>query len=129
MNLLAGCCVQLIQQVRKPLGDVLAEVYTKHDSGKTKPVWKDIVRIFEDSTQNLDAVYLVVDALDECSEHARRLLLEYFKVLPANTRLLVTTRHIDEVICEFCDSPKWRSVQILVILKNTSHRGLQITAD
>ncbi|KAL8906113.1 MAG: hypothetical protein Q9171_006404 [Xanthocarpia ochracea] len=106
VNLLAGCCVQLIQQVRKPLGDVLADVYKKHDSGETRPVWKDIVRIFEDSTKNFDVVYLVVDALDECSERARRLLLEYFKVLPARTRLLVTTRHIDEITCEFRDSPK-----------------------
>ncbi|KAL8858822.1 MAG: hypothetical protein Q9178_004739 [Gyalolechia marmorata] len=104
-NLLAGCCVQFIQQVRKPLGDVLAEVYEKHHSGEARPVWEDIVRIFEDSIRSLDAVYLVVDALDECSEQARRLLLEYFKVLPAKTRLLVTTRHIDEITCEFRDSP------------------------
>ena len=106
MNLLASCCVQLIQQVRKPVGDVLADVYKKHNSEKTRPVWEDIVRIFEDSIQNLDTVYLVVDALDECSEGARRLLLEYFKVLPAKTRLLVTTRHIDKITCEFRDSPK-----------------------
>ncbi|KAL8920069.1 MAG: hypothetical protein Q9172_004654 [Xanthocarpia lactea] len=106
VNLLAGCCVQLIQQIQKPLGVVLADVYKKHDSGKTRPVWEGIVRIFENSTQNLDAVYIVVDALDECSERARRLLLEYFKVLPAKIRLLVTTRHIDEITCEFRDSPK-----------------------
>lgn len=106
VNLLAGYCVQLIQQVQKPLGVVLADVYKKHNSGKTRPVWEDIVRIFEGTTQSLDAVYLVVDALDECSEHARKLLLEYFKVIPANTRLLVTTRHIDEVTREFRDSLK-----------------------
>ncbi|KAL8977809.1 MAG: hypothetical protein Q9205_006464 [Flavoplaca limonia] len=72
---------------------------------KTRPTWEDIVRVFEDSTKNLDTVYLVVDALDECSPNTRQILINYFKVLPANSRLLVTTRPIDEITREFFDSP------------------------
>ena len=105
-NLLAACCVQLIQPSRNPLPEVLTDVYRKHDSGTTRPVWEDIVRVFEDSTKNLSTVYLVIDALDECSDDTRQILLNYVKVLPANTRLLVTTRHIDEITREFIDSPK-----------------------
>ncbi|KAL9629418.1 MAG: hypothetical protein Q9204_005283, partial [Flavoplaca sp. TL-2023a] len=105
-SLLAACCVQLIQPSRNPLREVLTDVYRKHDSGKTRPAWEDIVRVFEDSTKTHDAIYLVVDALDECSENTRQILLEYFKILPVNTRLLVTTRHIDEITREFIDSPK-----------------------
>ncbi|KAL8896861.1 MAG: hypothetical protein Q9192_002870 [Flavoplaca navasiana] len=105
-NLLAACCVQLIQPSRNSLREVLTDVYRKHDFGKTKPVWEDVVRVFEDSTKDLDTIYLVVDALDECSDDTRQILLNYFKVLPANTRLLVTTRHIDEITREFFDSPK-----------------------
>ncbi|KAL8878851.1 MAG: hypothetical protein Q9198_003422 [Flavoplaca austrocitrina] len=105
-NLLASCCVQLFQPSRNSLREVLTDVYRKHDSGKTKPLWEDVVRVFEDSTKNLDTVYLVVDALDECSESTRQMLLKYFKILPANTRLLVTTRYIDEITREFIDSPK-----------------------
>ncbi|KAL8875351.1 MAG: hypothetical protein Q9198_006279 [Flavoplaca austrocitrina] len=104
-NLLAACCVQLIQPSQHPLREVLTEVYRKHDSGKTRPTWEDIVRVFEDSTKNLDTVYLVVDALDECSPNTRQILINYFKVLPANSRLLVTTRPIDEITREFFDSP------------------------
>lgn len=105
-NLLAGCCVQLTQPSRNPLGEVLTDVYKKHDSGRTRPVWEDVVRVFEDSTKNLDTVYLVVDALDECSDNTRQILLNYFKVLPVNTRVLVTTRPIDEISRGFIDSPK-----------------------
>ncbi|KAL8994017.1 MAG: hypothetical protein Q9188_007184 [Gyalolechia gomerana] len=105
-NLLAGCCVQLIQPSRNPFPEVFTDVYRKHDSGRTRPVWEDIVRIFEDSIKNLDTVYLVVDALDECSEDARKKLLDYFKSLPANIKLLVTTRHIAQITREFYDSPK-----------------------
>ena len=105
-NLLAACCVQLIQPSRNPLREVLTDVYTKHDFGKTKPVWEDVVQVFEDSTKDLDTVYIVVDALDECSDDTRQILLNYFRVLPVNIRLLVTTRHIDEITREFIDSPK-----------------------
>ncbi|KAL9630398.1 MAG: hypothetical protein Q9204_004740, partial [Flavoplaca sp. TL-2023a] len=105
-NLLAACCVQLIQPSRNSLREVLTDMYRKHDFGKTKPVWEDVVRVFEDSTKDLHTIYIVVDALDECSDDTRQILLNYFRVLPANTRLLVTTRHIDEITREFIDSPK-----------------------
>lgn len=51
--------------------------------------------------KDLDTVYLVIDALDECSEDVINVLLKYFKILPSNIRLLVTTRHNDEIIREF----------------------------
>ncbi|KAI4120703.1 MAG: hypothetical protein LQ338_006827 [Usnochroma carphineum] len=105
-NLLAGCCAQLVQHSQKPLSEVLNDVYNTHNSRRTRPEWEDIARVFNDSITNLDTVYLVVDALDECSEDARKVLLKYFKALPANTRLLVTTRHVDEITREFRDSPK-----------------------
>ncbi|KAL9034131.1 MAG: hypothetical protein Q9180_005577, partial [Flavoplaca navasiana] len=105
-NLLAACCVQLIQPSQNPLPEVLTDLYTKHDSGKTRPVWEDIVQVFKDSIKSLDTVYLVIDALDECLDDTRQKFLSYFKVLPVNTRLLVTTRCIDEITREFLDSPK-----------------------
>lgn len=104
-NLLAGLCAQLIQQSLKSISKVLDDLYTTHNSSKTRPTWKDIVRIFEGYVTNLDTVYLVIDAVDECSEDVRDVLLQYFKIFPSNVRLLVTTRHIDEIIREFRDSP------------------------
>ncbi|KAL8940361.1 MAG: hypothetical protein Q9216_002852 [Gyalolechia sp. 2 TL-2023] len=91
---------------RHQLGEVVTDMYRKHNSGKTRPTWADIVRVFEDTTNHLNTAYLVIDALDECSEDTRQKILRYFKALPANIRLLVTTRHIDEITCEFIDSPK-----------------------
>ncbi|KAL8905153.1 MAG: hypothetical protein Q9207_002812 [Kuettlingeria erythrocarpa] len=95
-----------MQPSRDPLREVITDVYRKHDSGRTRPGWEDIIRIFQDSIDTLDTVYLVVDALDECLEDTRKILLDYFRSLPANTRLLVTTRHIAEITDEFRDCPK-----------------------
>ncbi|KAL8721440.1 MAG: hypothetical protein Q9225_001885 [Loekoesia sp. 1 TL-2023] len=104
-NLLAGLCAQLIQQSLKPISNILDNLYNIHSRSMTRPKWKDIVQIFEDHVTNLDTVYLVIDALDECSEDVRKVLLRYFEILPSNIRLLLTTRHIDEITREFRDDP------------------------
>lgn len=44
---------------------------------------------------------MIVDALDECSEDVRDICMKYFKALPPNVRLLVTTRHIREITGKF----------------------------
>lgn len=44
---------------------------------------------------------MIVDALDECLENVRNALLKYFKALPSNVRLLVTTRHIHKITQNF----------------------------
>ena len=49
--------------------------------------------------KNFPNIFVVVDALDECSEtHSNResFMIELLK-LPANTRLLVTSRHVASI--------------------------------
>jgi Cdc6-like AAA superfamily ATPase len=50
-------------------------------------------------TKNLGPVYLVVDAVDECSDNTRREFLKSIGELQNKTkaRLLVTSRHIDHI--------------------------------
>ncbi|KAL9636847.1 MAG: hypothetical protein Q9204_002101 [Flavoplaca sp. TL-2023a] len=101
-NLLAGCSAQLVQQT---LPESLVESHRMHSAQKTRPTWKEIIQIFEDIVTKLDIAYLIVDALDECSEDVRDLLLSFFKTLPSNTRLMVTTRHVDEITYGLRTSP------------------------
>ncbi len=101
-NLVAGWCTQLIKQT---LPESLVDIHQTHSTQKTRPTRKEVVQIFEEIFQRLDTAYLVVDALDECSEDVRDFLLNFFETLPSNTRLLVTTRHIDEITREFRTSP------------------------
>ncbi|KAL8916883.1 MAG: hypothetical protein Q9208_008285 [Pyrenodesmia sp. 3 TL-2023] len=101
-NLLAGCCAQLVRQT---LPQTLVSVHRIRIEEKTRPTWKEVVQIFEDSVTRLDIAYLVVDALDEGSEDVRNVVLPYLTALPSNVRLLVTTRHIDWISHEFGTSP------------------------
>lgn len=101
-NLLAGWCEQLVRQT---LPKLLVDIYGIHKDENTRATWTEISQIFEDIVTRLDIAYLVVDALDECSEDVRDGLLTFFKTLRSDTRLLVTTRHIDEITGGFRSSP------------------------
>ncbi|KAL8980010.1 MAG: hypothetical protein Q9205_004795 [Flavoplaca limonia] len=102
-NLLAGCSAQLVRQT---LPESLVKFHRMHSAQKTRPTWKEMIQVFEDIVSKLDLAYLVVDALDECSEDVRDLLLSFFETLPSNTRLMVTTRHVDEIKYGFRTSLK-----------------------
>ena len=64
-----------------------------------------MIQLSEDIVTELDIAYLIVDALDECSEDVRDILLTFFETLPSNTRLMVTTRHVNEITYGFRTSP------------------------
>ena len=49
--------------------------------------------------KSFDDLYLIIDALDECSTEVRTVLIRELKVLPS--KLLVTTRPIDGIIRQF----------------------------
>ena len=97
-NLLAACCAQWAPQT---LPDVFDNLYSTHNAAKTRPRWQEIYKVFEGCITELRTTYLIIDALDECSQESRTALLELFKILPSNVSLMVLTRHIDEIVQEF----------------------------
>ncbi len=97
-NLLAGTCAQLIQNSMRPLPDALMSLYKRHNTSNTRPSWEEINRIFHDVARSLHKVYLVVDAIDECSEQVRNVVVSGLKALPDTTRILITARPIPEII-------------------------------
>ncbi|KAL8752513.1 MAG: hypothetical protein Q9199_005692 [Rusavskia elegans] len=100
-NLLAGCSAQLVGQI---LPESLVKYHRVHSAQKTRLTWKEMIQIFEDIVRKLDIAYLIVDALDECSEDVRDQLLTFFQTLASNTRLMVTTRHNEEITYGFHNS-------------------------
>lgn len=102
-NLLAACCAQLAPQT---LPETLVNLYRKHSAEKTRPNREEIFKAFESCVTQLRTTYLVIDALDECSEDVRDTLIEFFETLQKQIRLLVTTRPIDEILRQFRASPK-----------------------
>ena len=102
-NLLAACCAQLAPQI---LPETMIDLHRKHSDKKTRPSKQEIFKAFESYLTQLRTTYLVVDAMDECSEDVRNTLMKFFRTLPGQIRLLVTTRHIDEILLQFRNSPR-----------------------
>ena len=105
-NLFAGACVQLVQQSLGPLPKALVDVHESHSKLNTRPNCADILKVFDEIVQDFNTVYLVIDALDESSESNQRILLKQAEALSGNTRLLVTTRHADNIVNRFRNCPK-----------------------
>ncbi len=105
-NLLAGVCVQLADTLSGPLSKTLVDIYGSHSRLQTRPTLIEILKVLESTVDRLDTAYLVIDALDECSEQVRNVLLTRIEALPGNTRLLVTTRHVDDIVNRYREIPK-----------------------
>ena len=103
-NLLAGACVQLISDSSVPLSTTLVKLYETHSKTKARPTCKEILEVFDGITRSLNTVHIIVDALDECSGEVRTILLSRLEALPDNVKLMVTTRHVEEVIYKYRDS-------------------------
>ncbi|KAL8972865.1 MAG: hypothetical protein Q9197_002595 [Variospora fuerteventurae] len=99
-NLLGSLCIQALHQ-DVPIPTVLQELYKSHKAKQTRPTLEDINRVFVEIGKLFDDLYLVVDALDECSSDARSFLTQKLKSLSSNSRLLVTTRPIDDITQKF----------------------------
>ncbi|KAL8853045.1 MAG: hypothetical protein Q9221_002075 [Calogaya cf. arnoldii] len=67
-NLLAGACVQLANDLPRSLPAVLVDIYRSHSRLKTRPTLTEIIKILDDTVRDYDTVYMVIDALDKCSE-------------------------------------------------------------
>ncbi|KAL9039167.1 MAG: hypothetical protein Q9180_002691 [Flavoplaca navasiana] len=105
-NLLAGACVQLAQQSSGPLPKALVDVHESHSKFRTRPNCAEVLKILDEVVHDFNTVYLVIDALDESSEQDRNILLKQTKALSGNIRLLVTTRHVDDIVNRFRNCPR-----------------------
>ncbi|KAL8644167.1 MAG: hypothetical protein Q9226_007903 [Calogaya cf. arnoldii] len=105
-NLLAGVCVQLAKGLSGSLPTSLVDIHESHSRLKTRPTLTEILKVLDDIVHDLDAVYVVIDALDECPEQTRNTLLTRTEALPESTRLLMTTLYVDDIINRYRDCPK-----------------------
>jgi hypothetical protein len=95
---------QLVEQ-QDPLSAGVMQLYTSHDYGGRRPLFRDLVRCLQSVAACLSRVFIVIDALDECqvSNGCRSILLAEINELQkiSNTSVLVTTRHIPEILERF----------------------------
>ena len=97
-NLIASLLQQLCQQKASTPETVLGS-YKEHVKSKTRPKLSEYSRMLSSVCQTFSNIFVVVDALDECSEtHSNRenFMTELLKMSP-KTRLLVTSRHFASI--------------------------------
>ena len=78
-------------------------LYTTHTRKGTQPSLEEVFDTLSTVTKSCDRVFLVVDAVDECSVNTRREFLKNISELQNKTkaRLLVTSRHVDDIERQF----------------------------
>ena len=72
----------------------LQELYELHREQNTPPSLDEVTSALSSTVETLEEVFLVVDALDECSEEVRWGLVERLKSLQPGLRLLITSRYL-----------------------------------
>lgn len=106
LNLL-GSLIQQMAQQRAGISPELEALYEKHVDRKSKPDLDEMVAILRSEAARFSKVFIVVDALDECtnSHGSQDILVGSLQNLCSNTNsnLLVTSRFLPGVTCKFED--------------------------
>jgi len=92
--------------VRQPnLSDGIKDLHDRHLEKDTRPLVKEYSELLQSQSRLFSKLYIVVDALDECSDSGRsKALLQELHKLQPTLRLLVTSRpHIWDTEVVFKD--------------------------
>jgi hypothetical protein len=95
-NVLASILKQLVQE-HDSVPAPLLELYELHRERSTPPHLDEVTEALSSTVETFGEVFLVVDALDECSEEVRWGLVERLKSLQPRLRLLITSRYLDAI--------------------------------
>ena len=113
-NLVAAVLKQLVYG-RPDIAAPVTRLHDRHSTPRSKPFLDELTQALQSACSGYSTVYIVVDALDECSNTSggvRRQLVDKLRSLQANrnVRLLFTSRFIPEVTEDFRLSP-WLEVR------------------
>jgi hypothetical protein len=75
----------------------LQELYELHRQRSTPPSLDEVTEALFSIIETFEEVFLIVDALDECSEEVRWGLVERLKSLQPRLHLLITSRYLDAI--------------------------------
>lgn len=99
----------ILKQLALTMSSISTEIhglYCKHLKTETRPTFSELSEILQSQTRNCSTVFIVLDALDECSDQNTRVkVLSELKKLQSNLRLMTTGRpNITEVTDIFKDT-------------------------
>ncbi|KAI9777066.1 MAG: hypothetical protein M1839_009117 [Geoglossum umbratile] len=99
-NLVASILQQLIQREGHVSSELMG-VYQHHTAKQTRPTINECSKLLQAEVLGYSRVFVVVDALDECTEGTRDSLLTELRGIHPTISLLVTSRHIPTIEREF----------------------------
>lgn len=102
---IAGLLQQIIGQQGK-VAEKIKSAYRQYTRRQTHPSFSEYLMMLTDQIHAFKRVYVVIDALDECTEmdNVRRSLLEGILQMPSFVSVLVTSRFIP-IIGDILDNP------------------------
>jgi hypothetical protein len=99
VNLIASLLQQLVQR-KLSIPNEISSLYHRHIKKQTRPTLDEWSKLLGSEVRRLSKVFIIIDALDECSDGARDSFLIEIRKLPG-IHLLVTSRHILTIEREF----------------------------
>lgn len=90
INLLSSLAQQMLQQI-KTLPEDVRSIYKDHKRKNTRLGLDDCIRILRSAINPFSKIFIVIDALDECSRDAAPKFIESVLQL-ADARILITSR-------------------------------------
>ena len=93
-NLLLSIIRQLTQR-RRAISEELINTYEDCEDGKSRPGTGKIIEALQYEVDSFEETFIVVDALDECSDGVRFALLDELEKFKLKVHLLVTSRFLD----------------------------------
>ena len=91
---LLACLVQQLARKHEIISDELGALYEAYSKDRARPSLADYSNLLQIETRSLDKTYLVIDALDECTEEGgvRQNFISELQRLPPNVQVLITSR-------------------------------------
>jgi Cdc6-like AAA superfamily ATPase len=95
--------LQQLVQSRPELPESIKNLYSGHSSKKTRPSTDEVIGLLRSVASGYSKVFILIDALDECTPlHRRQLLDEVFKLLSLSSiQLFATSRMYPDIMNTF----------------------------
>ncbi|KAJ7573206.1 hypothetical protein C8J56DRAFT_840580 [Mycena floridula] len=101
-TMLLGSILKQLVERRSAISQHLLSLYKTHSSCKTMPTFSELMDAIRTELQSYTRAYLIVDALDECSDEARNLFLSKeaaagLRSFTDNLQLLMTSCNMPSI--------------------------------
>lgn len=94
---LLGSLLRQLAASGLPLPINIAASYEAHRAGSTLPSFGECTELLCKIVSDYSKVFIVVDALDECSESSRNMLLKALRLLQPHACILLTSRQLPSI--------------------------------